>query len=274
VSNNGFDPLGTKGAHPQLSIVTLTMNEPQRLLQTMESVDRQRDVAIEHIIVNGGEPGLPSASLGTRSRRVWIDAPPEGIYSAMNVGLEMATAPAIMFVNSGDRLFRSESSRVALTLLRNARWGYGSLVAQRSGSARLKGPGLLDRWLIPLGAGYVPHPATIMETSLMRDLGGFAVEFGDAADQWQILRAWERHPPATTGVPLAVHLVDGVSADRDPDRLWADALHMRASMARPILGTPTLDALVARCAILTRRGRRSVRRIATSGMTLMQRGAA
>jgi hypothetical protein len=251
------------GARPELSIVTLTMDEPDRLLETIESIDKQRGIAIEHIIVNGGRPGLWANESGTWLSRVQINAEPQGIYPAMNVGLSEASAPAIMFINSGDRLFRSDSARTAVALLSRSRWGYGALIAMRDGTARVKYPRPLDRWLVPLGAGYVPHPATIMETSLVRDRGGFETEFGGAADQWQMLVSWQRYPPAITATPLAVHLVDGVSSDRDPDSVWAEYAAMRKSMEQPVLGARIIDESIARSVIAARKARRRLRRAAT-----------
>jgi len=237
------------------------MDEPERLLQTIESVDQQREVSIEHIIVNGGHPRLGLRASSPWVSRVQIDTPPEGIYPAMNVGLRAASAPAIMFISSGDRLFRSDSARSALALLKASRWGYGSLVAVRNDKPRIKAPSRLDRWLVPLGAGYVPHPATVVETSLVKEIGGFQDRFGDAADQWQILASWQRCPPSTTATPLATHLVDGVSSDRDPDAVWAEYLEMRESMERPILGARIIDESVARGAIAARKARRGLKRI-------------
>ena len=264
MSETGGATGGAPDTKPQLSIVTLTMNEPERLLQTIESVDRQRGVSIEHIIVNGGCPGVPPNASSTWLTRVQIVAEPRGIYPAMNIGLRSASAPAIMFISSGDRLFRSDSARTALALLGANRWGYGSLVAIRDGKARVKAPSRLDRWLVPLGAGYVPHPATVMETTLVEEVGGFQDRFGDAADQWQILASWQACPPSTTATPLAVHLVDGASSDRDPDAVSAEYMEMRKSMERPVLGARIIDESVARGVIAARKARRSLK-LAGSG---------
>ncbi len=258
--SDGGRGIGTyPAARPELSIVTLTKDEPGRLLQTIESVDQQRGIAIEHIIVNGGRPGLWGNESGTWLSRVYIDAEPQGIYPAMNVGLREASAPAIMFINSGDRLFRSDSARTAVALLSRRRWGSGALIAIRDGTARIKRPRPLDRWLVPLGAGYIPHPATIMETSLLRDMGGFDTKFGGAADQRPMLVSWQRYPPATTATPLAVHLVDGVSSDRDPDAVWAEYAAMRKSMEQPVLGARIIDESVARGVIAARKALRRLR---------------
>lgn len=236
---------------PDLTIVTLTMNEPDRLLATAESVDAQVDVDIQHIIVNGGRDieVLPKLPLG---HRLVLNDDAQGIYPAMNLGLDLATGAAVMFLHSGDRLFRSDSARRALDLLGQSSWGYGSLVATSGGRARTRRPRPWDAKAIPLGVGYIPHPSTIMTTGLLRQLGGFDPGLGVSADQWAIYRASLVERPATTRSTLAIHRQDGLSATRNPKELDEECLRMRGRLDEPVLMSVEIDSGVAALAKLAR----------------------
>lgn len=246
---------------PALSIVTLTLNELDRLTATTASIDSQQGCTIEHLVVNGGSPvPLPDPVNPLVTRRV-ISAPPLGIYDAMNRGLAAATGRGIMFLHSGDGLFRPDSAMVAYSLLRESDWGYGGLVVIRQGRARTRRHIPYFRVAIGLGLTYTPHPSTIMATPLLRALGGFDPMFGVAADQMTLLRAGQVARPSRTRRLLAVHHEDGESADRDPDVLASEYGLIRQNLPSPLLGSRTLDEVVAGVGTVTRKVRRSLRAV-------------
>lgn len=243
-------------ARPALSIVTLTLNELERLAATIASIDLQQECSIEHLIVNGGSPvPLPDPVNPLVTRRV-VNAPPLGIYDAMNRGLAVATGKGIMFLHSGDRLFRPDSAVVASSLLRESDWGYGGLVIIRQGRARVRRQIRYSRAAMGLGLTYTPHPSTIMSTSFLRSLGGFDPTFGVAADQMVLLRAGQVTKPSRTRRLLAVHREDGESADREPDVVAAEYRLIRRTLQSPVLGSTAMDDVVAGLGTVARKIRR------------------
>lgn len=241
---------------PALSVVTLTRDEPARLRATVESVDRQRDCTIEHLIVNGGTPVPLGDTLNPLVSRRVIDAPPHGIYDAMNRGLAAAQGAGIMFLHSGDCLFRADSASTALALLSEGGWGYGRLIVVRNGQPRVRHEPPYSHAAVACGLTYIPHPSTIMSTTFLRHLGGFDPSMGVAADQLTLLRAGQLRRPTRTRVLLAVHYQDGQSANRDPDLIAAEYRAIRRTLGRPVLGRRSLDDTIAEIGTAARKARR------------------
>ena len=84
-----------------LSIITITFNNFEELLQTVESV---RDLnGCEHIIINGGEcPQTLEFLQGYNGKSV--SEPDQGISDAFNKGIRLSSGDAIIMLNSGDIL--------------------------------------------------------------------------------------------------------------------------------------------------------------------------
>lgn len=89
---------------PLFSIVTITFNAASTLPATMKSVAAQSCADFEHIIIDGAsnDDTLSIARrLGRRDLRI-ISEPDNGLYDAMNKGLNMARGKYVIFLNSGD----------------------------------------------------------------------------------------------------------------------------------------------------------------------------
>jgi glycosyltransferase involved in cell wall biosynthesis len=84
-----------------LSIITITLNNFEELLQTVESVRDLDDC--EHIIINGGECQQTLEFLkGYYGKSV--SEPDQGISDAFNKGIQLSSGEAIIMLNSGDIL--------------------------------------------------------------------------------------------------------------------------------------------------------------------------
>ena len=97
-----------------LSIVTITFNNFEDLLHTIESV---RDLEnCEHIIINGGNCLKTLEYLKNFSGKS-ISEPDQGISDAFNKGINLSTGDAIIMLNSGDILLdRTYPSRACQIL--------------------------------------------------------------------------------------------------------------------------------------------------------------
>lgn len=239
-----------------LTVVSLTMNEPERLHATALSVGSQQGVEIEHLIINGGSALDLCLDATPSIRRTEVMSGPTGIYPAMNLGLDRAEGQAIMFLHSGDRFFGPHSASYAVNLLSKSRWGFGDMLSISGAQARRRTSRGYSRSLHALGLTYIPHPSTIMSTELLRELGGFDPDMGVAADQWTLMRAAALERPAKTRYLVAIHLEDGASAQRDAREIFADFKRMRSALGNPILGATGLDDAIARAGSLVRDLRR------------------
>ena len=84
-----------------LSIITITLNNFEELLRTVESVQDLN--GCEHIIINGGEcPQTLEFLQGYYGKSV--SEPDQGISDAFNKGIRLSSGDAIIMLNSGDIL--------------------------------------------------------------------------------------------------------------------------------------------------------------------------
>jgi putative colanic acid biosynthesis glycosyltransferase len=89
----------------RFSVITITLNDFEGLLNTEASISAQACPCIQWIIVDGGSIDWTLAHLRGLSQPncKWVSGPDKGIYDAMNKGLDLATGEYVIFMNSGDR---------------------------------------------------------------------------------------------------------------------------------------------------------------------------
>ena len=87
----------------KLSIITVTRNCLPAFKATADSLKNQNDQRIEWIVVDGNSnDGTKEAIAENPLVSKWVSEPDQGIYDAMNKGLQMATGEGVLFMNAGD----------------------------------------------------------------------------------------------------------------------------------------------------------------------------
>ena len=91
----------------KVSIVTVSYNSAQTLGDTMKSVLEQTYHDIEYIVVDGGSTDNTIAIIHQYEsqfgdRMKWVSEKDNGIYDAMNKGIQMATGDVVGILNSDD----------------------------------------------------------------------------------------------------------------------------------------------------------------------------
>lgn len=89
-----------------LSIITVNYNNKQGLKKTIESVIIQSCNRFEWIIIDGNSKDGSRELIENYSEffSYWVSEPDNGVYDAMNKGIEVAKGDYILFLNSGDTL--------------------------------------------------------------------------------------------------------------------------------------------------------------------------
>ncbi|MGK0307850.1 MAG: glycosyltransferase involved in cell wall biosynthesis, partial [Urechidicola sp.] len=89
-----------------ISIITINYNDAVGLKKTMASVLEQTYEDIEYIVIDGGSTDGSKAyiELYHKDLAYWVSEPDQGIYHAMNKGIDQATGDYLLFLNSGDWL--------------------------------------------------------------------------------------------------------------------------------------------------------------------------
>lgn len=130
---------------PLLSIITVTLNDPSGLRETIESVVAQQPVKklnFEQIVVDGlSSYDVKAMIVEKGSDAKLIQERDTGIYDAMNRGTRAARGDYLLYLNGGDRLADPTVLKAVEELLERERpdFLYGdSLERQLDGSVALK----------------------------------------------------------------------------------------------------------------------------------------
>src|SRR5690606_11151151 len=91
----------------KISIITIVYNNVRDIEYTIRSVMKQTYANIEYIIVDGfsTDGTLDVIEKYREEIAILISEKDNGIYDAMNKGLNVATGDYVLFLNSGDELY-------------------------------------------------------------------------------------------------------------------------------------------------------------------------
>ena len=98
---------------PLISIITVTYNAESTIERTLQSVESQTYSHIEHLIIDGCSTDHTLSHIQRYIERnvnpKWhqirvIREPDQGLYDAMNKGIQQATGDYLVFLNAGDKL--------------------------------------------------------------------------------------------------------------------------------------------------------------------------
>ena len=94
---------------PSISIITINYNDITGLKRTLKSVREQTVNDFEHIIIDGNSSdGSKELIQKTKDNySYWVSEPDKGIYDAMNKGIAQASGNYVLFLNSGDTLYKN-----------------------------------------------------------------------------------------------------------------------------------------------------------------------
>ena len=193
---------------PRISIITVCHNSGHTILSTLSSVAVQTYDNIEHIIVDGGSADNTVALVqGWREHSVrLVSEPDEGIYDAMNKGIEMASGDIIGFLNSDDlyadatvleqiaAAFRDRITDACYAdLVYVDRDDVGSVVRYWKSSDYKPGA---------FSAGWCPaHPTFYVRKAIFEKFGRFNLVYSLAADADLMIRFLEKERISAVYIP-------------------------------------------------------------------------
>ncbi len=106
-----------KKKFPLFTLVTITLNNYDGLIKTYGSIKNQNFDSFEWIVIDGGSTDetlefLRKHRSETRTQQhpfQFLSEPDDGLYDAMNKGIEKARGHYILFLNAGDQLAQSDT---------------------------------------------------------------------------------------------------------------------------------------------------------------------
>jgi len=178
----------------KISIITVTYNSASTLTHTLDSVNNQDYPDIEHILVDGKSTDDTVSIIQSYPHvSKWVSERDDGLYDAINKGIQMATGNVIGILNSDDFFPANHIvSLIAKSFLQeNVQAVYGDIAFVR--------PGRLDkivrlyssRKFTPrrFGYGYMPaHPSFYVLKSCYDSMGVYKPDYKIAADYELLMR--------------------------------------------------------------------------------------
>lgn len=97
--------------HPKFSIITVTYNAGNVLEKTIQSVVNQTYRNVEHIIVDGQSTDRTLKIIDRYKSHIhrFISEADQGLYDAMNKGIQLASGDYLCFLNAGDTFHGNET---------------------------------------------------------------------------------------------------------------------------------------------------------------------
>ncbi len=155
----------------KLSIITVNYNNLEGLRKTVESVCAQTFRDFEWIVVDGGSTDGSKELLEQYDSHIdhWVSERDNGIYNAMNKGIDMAKGEYCQFLNSGDYYIDADTLAKVFETHELADVNYGDqwcsnngkVVERRTYPAKI---GIDYLFRSPLG-----HQATFFRTAIVKE---------------------------------------------------------------------------------------------------------
>ena len=199
-----------------LTIVVCSKSNPFELKRTLDSLRKTNFDIPEVILILSEYKNSEVDELKSVYKPIISEVhliPSSSIYEAMNIGISKANKKYLMFLNAGDTLF-NHSNLVKLLYSSNKKlWAYGQIIQIDPGSrSKLIRFNPYIGFLHKNSFKYVPHPATIVDTNAIKELGGFDIEFKVAADQKLLIQLANIQKPGLCNLPIANFYVGGASS--------------------------------------------------------------
>jgi glycosyltransferase len=221
---------------PKFSIITATCNAADTLATCIDSV-RDQGIDVEHILIDGvsTDATLDIANTYKDNLSRIVSEPDQGIYDAMNKGIQMATGELIGMLNADDFYPSSKIlSRVEEVFTdKNIQACYGDLIYVDSKHTnkvkRYWRAGNFDRKNFYWG-WMPPHPTFFVRSSVYEKHGLFNLGLGSAADYEIMLRFLLKRRINAAYLPMVmVHMrTGGVSNASVSNRLAANRMDRKA----------------------------------------------
>lgn len=186
-------------ADPVVTVVTVCFNPLREgrealFLKNLESVQQQKGVALEHLIVDGGSDDdtlefLQQYNNVCHDIRI-LSKSDSGIYEAMNRGIALARGKYVIFLNSDDYYHSSDGLAFSVKALEESDCSFTfAPVLPKGPHTRFTHYHHPQRRLHKLFVtSVIPHPSMMYRRTVLMEIGGYDQAYRLAADYDMTLR--------------------------------------------------------------------------------------
>lgn len=222
----------------KVSIITISFNSAETIAETLQSVASQTYPDIEYILVDGGSTDDTKSIIESFKPHIskYISEKDNGIYDAMNKGLNMATGDIIGILNSDD--FYAYNGVITDVVHRfqqtHADALYADLIyVDRKNTQRIRRywkagayrHGKFLRGWMP------PHPTFFVKKEVYEKFGNYNTSLKSSADYEFMLRVMHKHrihvaylPKVITKMRMGgqsnVSIANRAAANREDRKAW------------------------------------------------------
>jgi len=178
---------------PDFSIITAVRNAKSTIVDCMRSIDAQRSVRVQHIIIDACSSDGTSELIEKQGRidRIHVREGDRGISDAWNKGLKLCTGRYIGILSADDYYSADTLAKARSALDKDPRrmcYGDITLVPSNSPSGAKTYRGSFNSSTLFRGIGFW-HPTLFGSREIFHKVGGFSLSYSIAADCDWILRA-------------------------------------------------------------------------------------
>ncbi len=206
----------------KISIITINFNNLNGLKRTVESVINQTYKNIEYIIIDGGSTDGSAEYIEQMQQHFayWVSEPDNGIYNAMNKGIEKATGEYCHFLNSGDYYYSPDTLNKTVLTFDSYDIIYGAAVCANESGIHYPpfNISLIDLYR----QNIINHQAAFILTELLKETP-YNEEYKIASD-WEFFfqRMLDNKSFKGIRLPICYYEPDGISRIVESKKTHAD----------------------------------------------------
>lgn len=190
---------GTSCDNPMVSVITACFNplkdgRKELFLKSLNSVQLQQGVTIEHLIIDGGSTDGTLELLRKYNNNYHdigiLSMPDSGIYEAMNRGIALSRGKYVIFLNTDDYYHRTDGLALSVEALEKSECSFTFAPIKLIGPNTRHSPHLhpqrsLHKFLLFCT---IPHPSMLFRKNALIEVEGYNQDFRLAADYDMMLR--------------------------------------------------------------------------------------
>ena len=173
----------------KISVITVSLNSEQTILKAINSLKSQDYKNIEHIIIDGCSTDMTMniIELNAKPDTIIISEPDNGIYDAINKGINLSTGDVIGLLHSDDVFASNDIITKIAQVFKNANTGYcyGNLeYADRNNNSKFKRVWISKEYNYNLlmNGWMPPHPTLFIRKDVTEKIGLYDLKYRISSD--------------------------------------------------------------------------------------------